>query len=601
MLSILKYSIIFLDPNTHFVLYYHSLYIRKFAKNEIAKMKKILLSTVLAIGTLLGQSQQIDLAWARSTGGTGSDRLASIALDASGNVYEVGIFQDTILNSGSASDLISNGSFDIFIQKLDNSGNLLWSKSIGGIGYEFVSSIQIDNVGDVYIAGNFRDTVDFDPDAGVYNLISKGDRDVFVQKLDANGSFIWVKAIGGIGIESVSELALDASSNVFIAGTFQSGVDFDPGAGVVNLPYGGGFYDCFIEKLDVNGNFVWVNSIGGNGQDNLEALNVDNLGNIYTAGVFADTVDFDPGAGVNNLIAPTGRNIFIQKLDNTGAFTWAKSIGGAGSTHVNSLGVDDVGNVYLLGGFRDTIDFDPGVGIHNLVANGMGIDGPVNDIFIEKLDVNGNFIWVKAISGNSDKYGYSLSVDNLNNLYISCSFSDTLDVDPSTAVQNIISNGDEDAFVEKFDNNGNFSWIKSIGGKESDFAVDIVTDDLGDVYVAGAFRDTVDCDPGVGIVNLISKGNRDGFTMKLEVEKPVIKGIDENGNDNIVIYPNPTHGMVNVVYSKIIKKVEVIDVTGSIKLQVSSNTIDLSTLNAGIYFLKISTDKGIDVKKLVKK
>ncbi|MCH2046242.1 MAG: SBBP repeat-containing protein, partial [Saprospiraceae bacterium] len=168
----------------------------------------------------------------------------------------------------------------------------------------------------------------------------------------------------------------------------------------------------------------------------------------YTTGAFAETmasdpIDFDPGAGTTNLSPVGSSDIFIQKLDASGNFLWAKSFGGSSSDQGNSIAVDAAGNVYTTGSFEDTVDFDPGAGTTNLSAIGG------SDIFIQKLDASGNFLWAKSFGGSSSDWGSSIAVDASENVYTTGSFQDTVDFDPGAGTINLISQGSLDIFVHK--------------------------------------------------------------------------------------------------------------------------------------------------------
>ena len=126
-----------------------------------------------------------------------------------------------------------------------------------------------------------------------------------------------VSVFGGGGDEESASTAVDASGNVYTAGYFQGIVDFDPGAGVTNLTSAGG-YDVFISKLNSTGDLVWAKSFGGTGTDFGYEIAVDNSGNVYTTGSFQETVDFDPGAGVANLVSAGGWDGFILKVNSFG-------------------------------------------------------------------------------------------------------------------------------------------------------------------------------------------------------------------------------------------------------------------------------------------
>lgn len=561
-------------------------------------MRKLILIITSFILTLHSHSQNVEFEWARNIKGTDSDRVVSVALDDSQNIYSIGIFQDTVLDINNTPLLTSNGSFDVYVQKSDNDGNLIWSKSFGGSGYDYPSDIKVDHSGDLCITGYFSDTVDFDPGTGTFELISQGLRDAFVQKLDSAGNFIWAKSIGGTGYEVAYSLGIDASNNVYFGGTFQNGTDFDPGAAIVNQAFQGGFYDCFIEKLDANGNFVWVKTIGGIEQDNLEAITVDDQGNVYSVGMFGDTVDFDPGVTTDELTSTGNRDMFIQKLDQHGDYIWAKSIGATiGYGTPQSIVVDEQENVYFTGYFYDTLDFDPGTGVSLLMAV-QGYESP-SDIFVEKLNADGDFIWANSIGGTSNNYSNAMCLDDLGNIYIAASVEDTIDADPGNAVVEMISNGDADIFIEKLDTDGNYIWAKMIGGNLWDSPSSLIVDSNKNIYIGGAFNETLDFDPGPSAFNLTAiVGDRDGFITKWSQESSasVYEILD---NQRSIAYPNPTKGSITIDLKEKTTgsaNIKVLDIYGKViqSLSITDQTIsvDLSNYKKGVYFLTI-LNKGI--------
>src|SRR4030095_8964076 len=143
--------------------------------------------------------------------------------------------------------LSSSGDEDIFISKSDELGNLIWAKKIGGGGLDHVNTMTLDESGDVYAAGEFNGTVDFDPGTGIHNLVSAGMEDAFILKLDSSGNFVWAKSIGSTDKDESFSIALDASGYVHVAGYFFGTVDFEPGTGTYNLTAAGG-YDVFVLK-----------------------------------------------------------------------------------------------------------------------------------------------------------------------------------------------------------------------------------------------------------------------------------------------------------------------------------------------------------------
>jgi len=459
--------------------------------------------------------------WAKSMGGTSSDISESITTDASGNVYVTGRYQGTadFDPSGATFNLTANAQTDIFIQKLDPNGNFIWAKSIGGAAGDNGYCITTDASGNVYVTGTYFGTVDFDPSGATFNLTStgpfNGSFDVFVLKLDAGGNFVWAKSMGGTSSDYGRSITTDASGNVYVTGFYQGTVDFDPSGAIFNLT-ANGFSDVFIQKLDALGNFIWAKSVGGVSEDQGYSIITDDSGNVYIAGYYSDTTDFDPGVDTFNLTSNGSRDIFIQKLDALGNFIWAKSMGGTNVDKGRSISTDASGNVYVTGNYYGTSDFDPGVDSFNLTSSGQ------SDVFIQKLDAFGNFIWAKSMGGTSYDYGKSITADASGHVYVTGFYKDTADFDPSASTFNLISSGLDDVFIQKLDAMGNFIWAKSMGGTGGDRGNSIRTDASGHVYVTGFYENMVNFDPSGGTFNLIATGLNEVFVI--ELQQPGVTG-----------------------------------------------------------------------------
>jgi hypothetical protein len=524
--------------------------------------------------------------WGKQLGGTGTDQSSGISVDGMGNVYTTGRFQGKADFDPGANTFyltsVTEGS-DIFVSKLDSSGNFAWVKQFGGTGFDIASDIGVDNSGNIYTTGVFEGNVDFDPGVGIANLTGTIDRNLnaFISKLDGDGNFIWAKQFSGNGGTQAFALSLDSIGNVYTTGYFALTTDFDPGDGIANLTYKGDFSDVFINKLDVDGNFIWVKQLGDDDLDRISDINVDSLGNVYTTGRFYETVDFDPSSNIFNMSSgKRSSNIFLSKLDNNGNFVWAKQFGdGDGENYnyiyANGMSVDVRGTIYIAGSFKQTADFDPGKSAVNFSAGGVsnsfinklssdgnyiatqqlksgsvtinkiltdnagnvytmgGFQGVVDfnagsiinnlisvgdedDIFISKLDSSGNFVWARHFGGNSVIQAIDFSIDSVGNIYITGQFQSTADFDPSFKSANLTSLGGNDVFISKLDGDGNFVWAKQFGGNEFDVASGIEVDHSGNIYTVGSFKSTVDFDPGTSIVNLTTIGYSNLFISKLD-------------------------------------------------------------------------------------
>ncbi len=393
-----------------------------------------------------------------------------------------------------------------------------WAKQFGGGpgngGYD--ASITTDSDGNVYTTGSFIGTLDFDPGAGVANLTSAGSNDIYISKLDSDGNYLWAKRIGGNGYDVPQSIAIDSLGNVYTTGSFSpingyfsETVDFDPGIGVANLT--SLYIDIYISKLDSDGNYVWAKRIGGNSGDVGSSLAIDSLDNVYTTGLFNGTVDFDPGALVANLTSVGSNSIYISKIDSDGNYVWAKSIGHS-SYSLPFVAIDSYTNIYTIGGFSGTVDFDPGAGVANITSVGG------DDVFISKLDSDGNYVWAKTLGGEVDDVASSLVVDSLDNVYTTGLFNGTVDFDPGALVANLTSTGSNNIYISKLDSDGNYVWAKSIIGNSNYYygGPSLAVDTSHNVYMAGDFYNIKDFDPGFGVdIFIPTGGSGDVFISKL--------------------------------------------------------------------------------------
>lgn len=460
--------------------------------------------------------------WANQMGGVLDSKGWSIITDNNGNVYSTGSFLGTVdFDPGAGTmNLTSNGSQDIFIQKLDTDGKLLWVKQIAGVGIGLGVSIKVDPSGNVYTTGYFEGVTDFDPGTGVRNLTSNGGRDIFIQKLDDKGNLLWVKQMGGTNRDVGVSMAIDNVS-IYITGYFQGVVDFDPGTGVKNLTSNGD-NDIFIQKLDSNGNLLWVKQIGGPGDDRAQASTLDLQGNIYITGGFSGTVDFDPSSGSSSLNSTGSQDAFIQKFDTAGNFLWVKHISGNLFKVGSSIATDALGNIYSVGYFLGAVSFEQGSNSTTLVSNGG------YDMFICKHKTDGSLIWLKQIGGLSSDFVLSMSIDASAGLYFTGSFRQTVDFDPGVGDNVLTANGGSDIFILRLDSAGNYSWAKSIGGLNLDEARSITNDNRGGILTTGSFQNAVDFNPGTGVANLSSIGNNDIFIQKLRFCPISVSSITED-------------------------------------------------------------------------
>lgn len=390
-----------------------------------------------------------NMLWVKTLGGDDYTTAMSMAVDGAGNVTLAGYYQGTAdFDPGPGVHAATTmGGADVFLLRLDASGNFGWVKYMGGASTEIANAVTLDAAGNIYTTGFFQGDGNYDPGSGTHTLIHTGFSDIFISKLDASGNFLWAKAIGGIDFEEGKSIAVDNAGNVIVGGYFGSpAMDFNPSP-TATYTLTADMYDAFITKLDASGNFMWARSFGANDVDILLSLGTDASGNIYSTGNFVNAVDFDPGSGTDILtsVSPNYTNAFILKLNAAGNHVWARQIGGSGSmVNALSLALDASANVYTTGYYSATSDFDPSSsGVYNQTAVGD------NDVYVSKLDATGNYIWAQTVGGSSYETGNSIAVNTLGDILVTGQFEGSGNFNPSGGTAILSSAGNDDTFILK--------------------------------------------------------------------------------------------------------------------------------------------------------
>ena len=221
--------------------------------------------------------------WAGRMGGGGEDSPNSITVDPSGNSLVTGFFQGTAIFGSTG--LSSAGGDDIFVEKLDPQGVVLWARRMGGGNNDGGYGIAADSEGNCYVTGFFRGTATF----GSETLTSAAGNDIFVVKLDPDGHVLWAKRMGGSGYESGHSIAVDTAGNSYVTGYFQGNATF----GTIPLT-SPGLENVFVQKLDPAGTVLWAKRMGGTTHSEAKGIALDPSGNSYVTGHFDGTATFGP-------------------------------------------------------------------------------------------------------------------------------------------------------------------------------------------------------------------------------------------------------------------------------------------------------------------
>ncbi len=360
-----------------------------------------------------------EVLWVRRAGGSQADAATAIAIDSAGSVYLTGSFQGTADFGPGSGALTSAGNTDAFILKLSSDGDFQWVKRLGGTGADGGTGIAIDSLGNVVSAGFFSGAVDMNPNAGLNNLTSAGNTDIYVSKLNDAGNFVWARRAGSNAADRAAGVAIDSADAIIVTGSFTGTVDFDPGAANTTTTSAGGA-DAFVWKLGSNGSFNWVNSFGNAANDRGSAVAVDNNRNVYFTGSVAN-------------------GLHVASIDANGTVTWQNGFTSTGTNAGESIVVTPDQKVAVTGSFRGTI------ASLNTPLTSLG----GTDIILLGMNTSGQVEFARRSGGTQDDSGFGLTYDNSQNLVFTGAFRGSASFDLSSDVVNSVAGGSSDAFVAK--------------------------------------------------------------------------------------------------------------------------------------------------------
>lgn len=434
-----------------------------------------LLLIFLGINISFGQA----LNWATGTQGQGGVETYEVDFDSEGNVYSVGDFIDTVDFDPSDNEHILSFHYDPsmgyesdgYIQKMDANGNHLWAYRFGSFRSDALTSIMVDNENNLYVLGHFSDTVDFDlketiheietesikagcvikydneanllwtyifesyhnlygithdNDGNVYITGETNTGHIFIAKLSPSGILLWAHEFGESNAVGLA-IDCDEENNVYISGTFDKTVDFDPSVDEYIIE-GEPFQKRILYlKLSTDGNFVWAKSIKLSNQTTVTDLEISSDGLVCVAGEINGEGDVDPGIGVFNLNV-VGLRLFVYALSLDGEFEWIRyAQNTAGGSKAFSLECHE-DEIFVTGTFTKDLELlasdESPVGI---VAT--GIVG-TSDAFIYRLKTNGDLISLHGFGGRKHDGGDCIRIDEDGSLFTCGFFQDTCNVDP---------------------------------------------------------------------------------------------------------------------------------------------------------------------------
>ena len=312
--------------------------------------------------------------WGKTFGTGGAVSPYGVAIDGTGNVAVGGMIAPPATLDFGCGALKSKGNEDIFLVEFDSSGVCQWSKRFGTSGKDQVlTAVRSDAAGNWFVAG---DVIALDLGGGAVTGF-------LIAKFSSKGAHVWSKGLAAATNQQLPTLAVDATANVVLAGSFIGTADFGGG----NLASAGNT-DVFVAKYNSTGAYQWANQYGDSGGQQASGVAMDASGNILLTGTFNGSINF----GAGPMTVPGTPDIFLAKLDQAGSGVWSKNFGAPGDyLFGGSIAVDGAGGPSITKAFSGSLDFGGGAL--------SGANQPYTSLYVAKFDAGGSYMW--AYSGGA--------------------------------------------------------------------------------------------------------------------------------------------------------------------------------------------------------
>ncbi len=553
-------------------------------------MRKTLFVTVsILFLTLTANAQEApDIQWQKCLGGSNDEWAYHISQTTDGGYIVAG---ETSSNDSDVSG--NHGNYDMWVVKLDDSGNIQWQKCFGGSGSEGAKFVQQTADGGYIVAG-YTDFNDGDV-SGNHDTISSYS-DMWVVKLDGSGNIQWQKCLGGSNEDRASSIQQTTDGGYIVAG-YASSNDGDVSGwhnGTNN--YGYPTYDMWVVKLDDSGNIQWQKCLGGSSSDVAYSIQQTADGGYIVAGKI-NSNDGDV-SGWHNGTDEDGNSTYdmwVVKLDGNGNIQWQKCLGGSNNEWAYHISQTTDGGYIVVG---DTYSNDGDVsGWHSGTDN---YGNSTSDMWVVKLDGSGNIQWQKCVGGNN--YDAAISIEQTSDgryIVAGYTYSNNGDVSGNHDTTGNYS----DVWLVKLSSNGDTVWTKCIGGSLWDYAYSIQQTNDGGYIMAGYTRSN---DGDVSGYHDTISSYSDIWVVKLNHTNVSIPLINSSGSKLLSIYPNPMQNYCRISFynpSGEAYRLEITDMSGRTvfaKEGSGDNVVfERNNLKSGAYNVKVVTKEAVYTAKLV--
>lgn len=321
----------------------------------------------------------------------------------------------------------------------------------------------------------------------------------------------WATYYGGSGDEFGSNIVVDASGNIYMAGNTNS-TSAIATSGAFQGTYSGGVYDGMLVKFNSTGTPLWATYFGGSGDEAIHAMAIDGAGNLYIAG-FTNSMAGIASSGAHQGSFGGGTyDAFIAKFNGDGMERWATYFGGNASDFAYGLTTDASANVYIAGQTRSTTGIASSGAFQGTIGDGTGTTG---DAMLAKFDSTGVRIWSTYLGSDDYDYGRAVTVDPAGNVYLGGFTASDTGLTTPGAYHEAFLGGNYDAFVAKFSSSGVRSWCTYYGGDGDDEILTMVSDASGNIFAGGTTSSVLHI-ATPGAYHSTYLGGKDGLLLSMD-------------------------------------------------------------------------------------
>ncbi len=480
-----------------------------------SKPKFSLLFSFLFLTTFAILAQPYSLDWVNVSANTIFIEDRDLAVDEMGNVIDIGHFRGfTDFDAGPGKFLELDGRVDTsntgYIRKTNQDGSFAWAITLFSERLN-MKVVECDQAGNIYVAGNGQDSIEFKNSTGTTNLIFNYPQNQFILKIDPNGKILWLQEPDGFIIDDID---INKAQNLVLAGAWGGTADFDPGPGTHLTPSQS--LGIFVLEWTSNRSFIKVDTIRHTASFRIQNLAFGPSGSYYITGTFKDTIHINPNHTIGSSISFRindstvyfNSDHFILRMDSIGNVEWAHSLnttGGSNHNYIPDVVVDKSGNATIAGFIGgDSLMLD------GIIWLGDG-DFPTSPGFIVQFSPSGSINWQRILKVPEAVTFYdNIAMDDSGQIYLSGQFDTVVDFDFGSGQDFDTTLGFWDVFLQKIDAAGNHIWMTSFGAVASDFSNNLIIDKFQKPLLTGAFSQTVDFDPTPRVFEL----SKPGFCFK---------------------------------------------------------------------------------------